>query len=81
MISEVKVSSEKCKFSNWDEAINDASQRLVEGKLYLARLRSAIKTFAKRKGCGRTLAGDATAGPKIKAATQVFKTLPTQQRM
>jgi hypothetical protein len=49
------MSSEKCKItavSTWDEAILDARQKVVQGKLYLARLKSAIKVFEKRKAAG-----------------------------
>jgi hypothetical protein len=38
--------------SRWDEAIADARQKLIEGKAYVARVKTAIKSFEKNKAEG-----------------------------
>jgi len=53
--SEVETKAEQFRLkvdSRWDEAISDAKRKLFEGKIYLTRLRAAIKGFEKYKANG-----------------------------
>ena len=42
----------KSSASKWEEAIQDARQKLMEGKLYVARIKAAIKLFESQKSNG-----------------------------
>ena len=72
------MSSEKRKtlqISKWDEAISDARRKIADGKFFVARLRSAIKTFEKKKAAGEPWPVRSHPS-KIKGRNTVFKTLP-----
>jgi hypothetical protein len=45
------MSTEKCNTIDprWDEAIADVQRKLIEGKTYVARLKSAIRLFERNK--------------------------------
>lgn len=46
------MSTQKGKLVGWDKAIADGRMKLAEGKIYLSRLRLAIKTFERKKASG-----------------------------
>jgi hypothetical protein len=42
----------------WDEAIADARRKLMEAKVYLARIKAALKILERKKGVGEPWPGE-----------------------
>jgi hypothetical protein len=55
--------------SEWDSAIQDARQKIVEGKIYLARIKSALKLFERKRAVGEPWPGTQSEGHGENAAT------------
>ena len=46
------MSSKKGNIIGWKEAIADAERKLTEGRIYVARIRSAIRTMKEKMEAG-----------------------------
>jgi hypothetical protein len=51
----------------WNEAIADAQRKLVEAKVYLARIKAALRILQRKKGAGEPWPGE-SATPLQKQA-------------
>jgi len=61
--------------SRWDEALADAKQKLLQGKIYVAQIRAAIKLFESNKADHVPWRGNWAT--KKTSGNTVFQTAPS----